>query len=299
MAVAVVNTAWAGNSGSGTTSLTIPSTTNGNILALIRGVAATVSSTSPTVPSGWTRLGFWTATGARNWGVVLDAKQTTGGETSISYSSVASSNYFELSGLASTVVLGTNTHYESLNDTTPLLPGPIGAEAGIEAIVLAIAWSAPATPDPGPMTLSGYTLGPDTGYAGVGSRYRLTSWYVATSGGTTHGGVDWSGVTDGSQDTIGINLVLTQAPFGGRVSQTPLEVVVSPTSVNARVTQTPLEIVVSPTDVAAVTTELARLTLIEPDDAVAYTTQIARLVLINTNESEPTSHAWSQVVMVN
>ena len=65
-----------------------------------------------------------------------------------------------------------------------------------------------------------------------------------------------------------------------------------------RVTQTPLEVVVLPTTAAAATTMIARATLILPDDAVARTTQVTRLVLIDTNTPEPSGTARSYGVII-
>lgn len=211
MTLSIVNSSAHGFSGSGTTSVTIPSATAGNLLVLIRGTRdVNVDATSPSVPSGFIRIGFYnTSPNQPSRGVVIDAKPAAGGETSITYSFVSSSNYLEITGMGAggwyLLLQSLGTTFS--NDTTPSLASL--TKQTVSGLVFAVAWKQPGTPNPGPPTVSGYTTIADTGFAGIGNRHRLTTYQVVSSSqGSAYGGTDFAGATDGSEDGLTVNMEL-------------------------------------------------------------------------------------------
>lgn len=247
MAITVVNTANAGNSSAGATSVTIPSATAGNTLFLVRGLRGIVASnTTPAIPSGFKRLGYYNTSPTQTaQSVVFESKIAAGGETSITVSASVV-NYIELAGFSSTATLELlqALHATSVNSGAPSIQSTTtAAVAGRDSIILAILNQQPASPNPGPVTLTGFISGSDSGYAALGNRCRLGTWYVSSPTGTYTGTFSSSG--DGAEDSSVSTIELAEM-YAEQIYQLPVEVVINPTSGQAQLYQEAVEAIVSP-----------------------------------------------------
>jgi hypothetical protein len=195
----------------------------GSLLVAIGGRGA---ATGPAAPSGFSAATFFNnATNNRSGS--LSRKVSAGTETTLSSLNGACWNYLEFGNIASPALDATNTGLWT-NSTGPAIPS-ITPTAGRPAIILIARIKQPATPNPGPETLSGVTgmAGAgvvDTLFAGAGNRYRLTTWYklVASTSGS-YGGGNFAGSTDASEDgAVLIAAIVGPAPALSSLSQAML-----------------------------------------------------------------------------
>lgn len=217
-AVTLVQSTYAGNSGPdmGASTVTFSTApTAGNVLLLWcgnRGGAAL------DVPSGWTTISDFTRASTDSRPLTLIGKVSDGTETTVTFGNTAggapeSAVGQEWSGFGGTLPTSDAEAQTDFTDTTtPAVPS-ITPTTGISALLLVAQWKTPASPDPGPQTVSGYTVGGDTLYAGVGNRHRLTAWYKVvdpTSGSYSPGSLSAS--TDGTEDGIVAHVALETHP---------------------------------------------------------------------------------------
>lgn len=200
-----------GNSGgdAGASSCTFPSTPAAGSLLIFLAAQRGVPSSGQNVPTGWTVLATFDAASLDSRSVTILGRIATGSETGITFSNVVpggnaapeSGIYLELdySGTGLPNVIDSAVA-EFTNDTTPTFP-TIAAPPGPDIWSLAFQWKNPATPDPGPQTLTGWTVADDTQFAMFGNRHRLTAWYQASAPGAIGGGT-LSAATDGTEDGI-------------------------------------------------------------------------------------------------
>lgn len=181
MVVALVQSVATGNSGpdTGGNPATLPAPpTAGNILILDLGQRLQDASTL-NIPAGWTTLGSNDFAVVDSRGHLFLGKVSNGTEQTVTFTAGGepeSSLYTEWSGFGGVLpaVIAVGTADET--SATPTFP-TITTTAGRQLLILASQWKKGAAPNPGPQTLTGYTVGPDTGYAGFGNRHRLTCWY--------------------------------------------------------------------------------------------------------------------------
>ncbi len=218
-AVTLVQSTYAGNSGPdmGASTVTFSTApTAGNVLLLWcgnRGGAAL------DVPSGWTTISDFTRASTDSRPLTLIGKVSDGTETTVTFGNTAggapeSAVGQEWSGFGGTLPTSDAEAQTDFTDTTtPAVPS-ITPTTGISALLLVAQWKTPASPDPGPQTVSGYTVGGDTLYAGVGNRHRLTAWYKVvdpTSGSYSPGSLSAS--TVGTEDGIVAHVALETHPY--------------------------------------------------------------------------------------
>lgn len=130
----------------------------------------------------------------------------------------------EFSGIAGTPTVDISAEQLFVTDTTPDMPA-ITPTAGIEMLLLAVQTKQPATPDPGPQTITGWTAasGADTGYAFLGNRHRTNAWYrIVSSASGTYGPVTLSASSDGSEDGNIVHIAIISGPMMANFSATPL-----------------------------------------------------------------------------
>ena len=92
---------------------------------------------------------------------------------------------------------------------SPALPGQ-------RTVLLRVDWKKTALPDPGPMTLSGWTLLGDSGFAGLGNRHRLTTFYLTDAAAdVTYAAAARSSSGDGTDTGVVITAAAFVAPQPG------------------------------------------------------------------------------------
>ena len=222
MAIALVQAATEGNSGDGygqTLALPAPATA-GNLLLMVTGHRNSLAS-SNTI-SGWTRAYYNHTAPATvdSDSIGIWAKVAVGGEQTISLplfdsSEVNSGTIAEFSGFGgATITLesagadlaGAVATYPALS---PSLPGQ-------RTVLLRVDWKKGTLPDPGPMTLSGWTLLGDSGYAFLGNRHRLTTFYLTDAAAdVTYAAAARSSSGDGTDTGVVITAAAFVAPQPG------------------------------------------------------------------------------------
>lgn len=218
-AVTLVQSTYAGNSGPDTGASTVTfstAPTAGNVLLLWCGNR---SGAALDVPSGWTTISDFTRASTDSRPLTLIGKVSDGTETTVTFGNTGggapeSAVGQEWVGFGGVLPVSDDEAQTDFTDTTtPAVPS-ITPTTGISALLLVAQWKTPATPDPGPQTVSGYTIGGDTLYAGVGNRHRLTAWYKVVdpaSGSYSPGSL--SAATDGTEDGIVAHVALETHPY--------------------------------------------------------------------------------------
>ncbi|HUT76766.1 MAG TPA: hypothetical protein VM285_03715, partial [Polyangia bacterium] len=186
----LVQSAFEGNSGNGilTGGIDLPDApaTAGNLLVALVGLRATDLWTDQT-PVGWTNYGYTRVGNGELWDKDLSLqvciKIAEGGETQcpIGGASGIIAEFEDFCGGVVSVQLegvdveGTIATYPAITPTTP----------GATAVIIRADWKYP--PDPGgSMTLTGWDLLEDTGFAASGNRDRLTSFYLAETAAASY-----------------------------------------------------------------------------------------------------------------
>lgn len=213
--MSLVQSAQAGNSSAGATSISLAApATAGNLLISVCGDNEADAS-NDVHPTDFTILGYFSNSFGDGRAVSVGYKPAVGGEQSYSSLTGACWNLMEFSGYGSTSLGFEGSSWR--NDTTPPVPTLAGLSG--DGLVLIARMKQPATPNPGPETCTGFSVAADTGYAGAGSRFRLTTWYVeAAPLASSYGGFDLSGSTDGSEDGTAVIFGFAAAaapPAGG------------------------------------------------------------------------------------
>lgn len=211
MTVAIVQSKNDGNSGgvSGANQFGTPSQpvffasapTAGNLLVAIY---AKRDETTLITPSGWTNA-LISSTAITAAQVRVHYKIAAAGESATLPTisdTVGASSYvlYEVSGLGGGVTLDGATASIFANTATATIPA-LTPSAGRQVWLLAAQWKNIAGPNPGPQTLTAFTAGEDTGYAGLGNRLRLSCWYrTVTSASGSYGNVALSSSGDAGDD---------------------------------------------------------------------------------------------------
>lgn len=202
----VVQTAFSGNSGPGVSSVTFSSaTTAGNVLIMVfprRNAGYAGYTFTGAEMTRWNVAGHSDHPSTASRTSIVLWRYTEGGETVITTGSGASQLViYEIANLGVFEVESFGASYFD-NDSTPAIPTTTPT-SGKEAFILAGIYHSPANPNPGPVALSGWTTGGDTGYAMFGNRHRTTTWYQCVSSTSgSYGGLDAGNSGDGTQDGV-------------------------------------------------------------------------------------------------
>lgn len=188
----------------------------GNLLVLVFGFR-NVLYTANTIP-GWTRVGYSHTAPASldSDSVGVWCKIAAGGEQVIDWTGIkwssqdpASGVVAEFSGFPAAIagvdVAGANHSgaVATLPALTPTLPGAPG-------VLVRADWKKTTLPNPGPMTLAGWSLLGDSGYVGSGNLHRLSVWYLGADLAAIYPALARS--TSGVGGDTGV--VLTAAAYG-------------------------------------------------------------------------------------
>lgn len=187
MAPTLVQAATEGGSGSGIGgNLTLPAPATAlSLLLMVLGHRNSLGSGN-TIP-GWLRTYYNHSAPATldSDSVSVWAKIAAGGEQVIAVpnfppaSDPASGCIAEFSGFGALAAL--ESAGGDLAGAVATYPALAPSLPGVPAVLLRADWKKPAAPNPGPMTLAGWALLGDTGFAGAGNRHRLTIFYLAAA----------------------------------------------------------------------------------------------------------------------
>jgi hypothetical protein len=209
VAFSLVQSASAGNSGDGSINITLPSPpTAGNVLILVYGIRL---ANVPAAPTGFTLLTGNDFAGPDAQGHAVYAKVSDGSEQTVSFGfTIASSLLMEWSGFAGRLPLVDTSAVADITDSATATFPALTTTENIGLLLLASQWKKLAVPNPGPQTLAGHTVGPDSGYAGIGNRMRLTCWYQKSTGAVASWpAVSLSSSGDATDDANLIRLALS------------------------------------------------------------------------------------------
>jgi len=181
----IVQSAVAGNGGEGIGNLTLPGlATAGNLLLMVTGHRDNWWQQEPDLPGGWLRDGYnHLDTNGPPWvhasGLGIWARIAAGGEQVVVLPRsnndqwVASGWIAEIAGLGA-VLAGIDRAGADVNHGFATYPALAPTHPGAPAFLVRADWKQPTSPNPGPMGLSGWALGGDSGYENNGNRLRLT-----------------------------------------------------------------------------------------------------------------------------
>jgi hypothetical protein len=213
--IAVVQSAAYGNSGGGvgaTINLPAPATA-GRLIAIVLGFRNSLASTY--VITGFTRAHYdHTAPATLDSDAIgVYARIAAGGEQNIALpasGSPASGVIAEVSGF-SPVLAGVDLAGANLAAAIAAYPALAPARPGAPGFLVRADWKKAASPNPGPMTLTGWALLGDSGYNGFGNRHRLTVFYATAAALAASYPSAARSSSDAGGDT---GVVVTAAAFG-------------------------------------------------------------------------------------
>lgn len=216
MAIALRQSTSEGNSGAGVgadVTLGAPAVA-GNLLLIVLGFRNS-AYTDNTIP-GYTRVGYTHSSpgGLDSDSVGLWAKIAAGGEQAVAVPLFASQQpasgiIAEFSGFPA--LAGVQAAGGDLAGAVATFPALAPTLPGAPAVLVRTDWKKPAAPNPGPMTLTGWTLLGDSAYAGLGNRHRLSAWYLVTNALASN----YAALARSSSGDAGdTGVVLTAAAYG-------------------------------------------------------------------------------------
>ncbi len=215
MPAALVQAATEGNSGPGIGgNLTLASpAAAGRLLTMVLGIR-NGAATSYSV-AGWSRVGYTHSNPGvlDSDAIVVFARIALGGEQVVTITGApdpASGTIAEWSGFSPSLV-GLEAAGADMAGAVATLPALAPSAPGAPGVLIRGDWKKAANPNPGPMTLAGWALLGDTGYAGFGNRHRLSTWYLTTDGlAANYAALARSSSGDGADTGV----VLTAAAIG-------------------------------------------------------------------------------------